>query len=692
MHFVEMRKANRLIGFFIVVTATTLLGSSSSGSTQPLVFNGISIFSVCKDPASREPHVFESMLRWFLENNNRTGAPVGVYLQVDQTNTARMTEFGRIKYYTKIGFRLAPGQLVGCLRVSHPIEIVLHEEINTVRVSIPPLPPAPATQGDYYIGAIRGIPGRPLVMQATSASIEAGRKPLAHETPAVYPSIVRMRTNLFQPVPIPNVTYYGLNHMRILADFSNPSMTRTFKVPDNVTLILASMPGTILTTNRQLTEKLVERIIADGNGYTTFAQKFPGLKHVPIPRFIGGEYQALPPIDKQKAMVTTLETLEQRTAITLCIPDVARGGYLQSKLDFQVYSPGTYCMDSLIKYDTTEFGDPESEASTVDTVNGAGTYVRQSGGSSASSAAGSGGTTSWTRVREVNEMVSQMTTLQAYLLKLAGLHKGEPIRVFAFGCSLFNSADDYRFLYDMMTYRSVNKHVVFTHAQGTRDDIERVGVFLTTSATGIEGEQRACPSPLVAAADVMTPLTEFPPDTDLFGPNAKFADGPIEIADRFKADVPFVDEYPVLETAVFENESLPAIPVGDQDFADTGAPLVLPSVDESEEPLLSPEEALKSKAKAPPPVQTLSLDGSVGTPDEWTEEGSSERDPKRPKMMPKEGLQSTPPPKSKVPAGTPGQPTSGRGRRLPFAPTRKARRSSSSATKRYTRRRRALRF
>lgn len=632
----------------------------------------IEIPVLCKSPLLGHTEMLKALLRTLLTEIQplQAQAPAAagagpaqqmVRLYVDPRNTRAGTEYSRMMYYTTLGFRLRSGIQIRTIiqqPSANPLQAppppavfrVVSHDADPFRVRVVPSTQADdANPVDLYIGSIRSA-GVAIEMIGVVPTIQASL-----DVATAFPHRAQL-------APIPNVTLYdnafpstafvvptraflGYYHMAMLSNFANPAWLRTFRIPPRVTLVLGTMPGSILTLAIGHHILIAQDILRTGGSYSNFTRKFSGFPRVPIETITLAETLALSPYDAGVKASRLLEQVEQRELITLCLRNQdflegvpAEQRQRKTQLDFQVYPPGTHCHDYTMSYNRN------GGAQALDVQSRMGTYVLLGQGGQAATVQ----QVIEAPVDEMNELVGETTTLQAYLLNLARITPGQDITVFVFGCATTADSPAFNATYEILHRRSLNLHMTLDNLAA------KVRPFLT-ELDGTIAPQHVlpfgCPPPQQGGGPEGIDAI-YPPQPDIFDdfayPDPPFE--PIGIMPEESAEplVPKGDEKATLES------TQPLIPTESQLTVDTGL---------DRKP---GDKRFRSLSEFETPSGTESGESSPG--------GTPLRSqPKKPVIE------------------TPAKPTFG-GRRLPSAPTRKARRSSSSSGKRYTRRRRGLRF
>ncbi len=690
---VEGRLGGKLAGFIVL---------SMQNST-------IWVLTVCKDPGIGPYEVLGPLIGYYMAEPDspfNKDAPLienRVFrLWVDPRNTRLGTEYGRILYYTRIGFRLDAPQSIRLLVGEKPDLVTVESHSSPLEVGV--------KKGDStdtaYIGSVRSA-GQALRMTATVNELKKAMTltqfNFPHRTPSPPGEYVVLYSNTYNPdqFPYPDRTYLGYHHMSMLTNFANPNRLRTFKVPPQITLVLVSMPGSILTIASGNHFLIARGILRSTTEYATFVRKFSGFPVVPIETVTTPELIGLQTYRAGIKSCRVLESVEQRELITVCMKptDFAEGVLAQDKvrktqLDYQVYPPNSHCHDFQMAYARSGFGQPNFKGSTLDTLAAMGSYELLNVPTAGMTIADK----DYRVIPELNELVGETTTLQAYLWRMVALPEnvGKNITVFVVGCATIRDVGTHNMTYEILHRRSLNTHITLENLP------MKVLPFLTTpNGTILDVIPMGCPPVQQGGGEEEIPLVQYqyPNQPDIFD----------DFSEADPAYEPVQRPEMLTETSAMGSSSSSSQPSTLETSAEpllVGESQLTVKTEESEEER-SPS-AKRKKVGTPPPESPagdpmsrsstltgnpFSSRGSTTTGDPFSFSSRSSTSTTTP---PHSGPLTQPPPqtpqtpvrgelKQKEPS------TSGHGRRLPSLPTPRVRRSSSSSKKRYTRRQRALR-
>ena len=128
----------------------------------------ITIWSVAKNPAVDFPNAFGVYLENLKIINDFSGYQK-FKLQVDPSNTLRMTEQGRIRLYTSLGFNIDTGTLVETIYPEGNFYFRRHEEGNVGRLYL--MTSADVDEKCDFIGNLKSYKRNPLSMTATREAL-----------------------------------------------------------------------------------------------------------------------------------------------------------------------------------------------------------------------------------------------------------------------------------------------------------------------------------------------------------------------------------------------------------------------------------------------------------------------------------------------------------------------------------------
>lgn len=421
------RKSDRkLVGFFLASTGND---------------NTVDIWSVCKDIDLQVKGVVEFLFQTFARQHGFRQ----IALTVSSENNETMTELGRLLLYSSIGFQLTSGQYVQDV-FGNDLVIVSNRTHDTVNVRN-----TLSEEYDLYIGFLRSPPGHQLTMKASASEIAVGKRELLHIKRKL-PSKVENNFSI-TPFPVPINALLSLYHMNLR---KSGNVLETIKIPNNITLVTFSMPGTTLFGTMSQFQQMVNIILRGPNEYNTFMKKFQGFSSFPIYAIDNATF-----VNNTRLEASLLSTLfmlqfERRRIITKCLG--TEYNRKQTQYDIQTYAPGMTCLNYGMIWDNSE--------SSEDRSLGIGTYSKRSR----------------SRVGELDDLVAEGTTLQAFLQKVHEMNPDVPTTVFLFGCAVVGD-QGYSSFYELSHRRSLNYTVPWAEFP------QSIRSFLTTP--------NGVPSPLV---------------------------------------------------------------------------------------------------------------------------------------------------------------------------------------------------
>ena len=667
---------DELVGFCLLSYIPT--GSSSSSSELPV--KKMDIWTVCKDLQKTNVRGVVNQLMISIAGLPLVDDHTQLFLIVDSRNTPDMTEFGRLTLYTRYGFRLTPQ--FASLLTGEDIAILGHSDPNRVATS---------QFGDVYVGAIQSN-NAPLEMVASGKSLKAGPATLAHMDPLPTPAGVEPTQNNFDQAvfKVPRVSYLSLYHMGMIRRANAPDVLKTFRVPPNVTIVTFTMPGSVSFTSIGQYQTILNQIMQSPDKYTQFVKKFRGYSQFPL-RVID-KATVTSGADNYATTLKIAQILKQfqtRPIVTLCkrpkgtnqppleLPDItvknpttnltlpseftfkasledvqrATSGIYKVQLDIQSYAPGMECFDyqmTVNAFDPVDYTKSSYMAAT-DYFYGSTTLVTVAGQPVRNLYSG------------MTPLLARGTTLEAFAAWVGALNGDVPVTLFVVGCAGVppppgaGTTADFSAFYEIAHRRALNYHLPFDGFPAN------VVEYLTTPIDRPAGSVDDCNS---LFGDVGSEVSLLSP-----GRAGLMSQSTPTSSQRNM----YEDSGPSDESDLLISEGRDAVTPKSlaSEFADGTATLIVG--DRTFD--LTPEQLVQSNG-----IYTITAPQTKGR---FQPGGASSSEAAN-------SVDATLVIGETEIVGRYSESTSG-GRRLPSLPTRRAKRSSSSSKKGYTRRRRALR-
>jgi hypothetical protein len=451
------------------------------GDTNQLV----DIWSVAKNPQIAFPNAFQRFLRAFLEVNTTL---TRVYLTVGTDNTVTMTEQGRLRLYTSLGFLIQGAQTVQLIYPdSGPLWVDSHTAANRGELLL-------SSGGNRYCSFLGNIQssGAPIVMMATREDLQenhsftlgfadslrgrsaylynASRTSLTEEPNKLTDNEsipIATPTNVL--VPIKALYHMGLQNYKSRTNPGN-SFIQSFTVPNDFLIFTVTSPGSYLYIRQGEIERFTRSILQELANPLQAASLIRNNKSTqkhPIVNLVSeASYREslLTPtttqaLCKKQTMAglfaaKIMEQLGRQPIFEFQLPPGTPGGASQFQLDFQLFGPGMKLFNYIMTRSNTSGSDLANNFGTyrINTSTTPSTFTQNTGDGAFTNRLG--------KLRNYLDFIRASYPVAASGAAAAaagaGPAPGPTYFLFLFGCSgLQSAANQYDLLYELSHRRSV---------------------------------------------------------------------------------------------------------------------------------------------------------------------------------------------------------------------------------------------
>lgn len=475
-------------GTTIIMMAIVVFCTSEEGESV------IDIWTVAKNPKINYKNAFERFLKE-IKNLGEKYSTVGIFaLEVKRENTIQMTEQGRLRLYSSLGFSILSKTPVEMIYPPKQTEVVLHDTVSPGRLVLyKENKSTMVVENDYevFLGNIKSIEGKAIPMRALRDSMGIPRDIyLGHassfkgETALLYDEdynvedvALNIKKNGKVPVdefqkndtlvPIRCSYHMGIGMGNEGVPFPN-TYVNTFQVPDDFIIVSFTSPGSILYTSyyeqKYLTETLSEKFMENIDTFNRFIELNKSTANFPIYNI--QSHSTLESIFRSnnttKQLNGTLmnsilvDSLGRQPIYEFQI-DSPKTQYKKYQIDLQIYTGGMYMINNTLSRETNDAlysggrSPVNKKQATIDsTIMNLGTF----------------NVISKERYDDTpfvnNQTLIPENTISAYLqhmksiLPLQGNNAGkQKYLVFLFGCSALDTQEQYETLYELSHRRSI---------------------------------------------------------------------------------------------------------------------------------------------------------------------------------------------------------------------------------------------
>ena len=441
----------------------------------------VDIWSVAKNPQIAFPNAFQRFLRAFLETHTTI---TRLYLTVGTDNTVTMTEQGRLRLYTSLGFLIQGAQNVQLIYPdSGPLWVDSHSRENRGELVLS----SGGNRVCSFLGNIQSS-GTPIVMMATREDLQENhsftlgfadslRGRSAYLYNASRTSLTETPNKLTDNESIPIATptnvlvpIKALYHMGLqnYASRTNPgnSFIQSFTVPNDFLIFTVTSPGSYLYVAPAVIERFTQNILQELANPIQAASLIRNnkstQKHPIVNLYSEESYReslltpTIPqsPLCKKQTMAglfsaKIMEQLGRQPIFEFQLPPGTPGREKKFQLDFQLFGPGMKLFNYIMTRSDTNRFDLASNFGTYDinTSTTPSTFTQNTGDGTFTNRSST--------LRNYLDFIRASYPVAAPAAVGAGAPAGPTYFLFLFGCSGLQSANQYDLLYELSHRRSV---------------------------------------------------------------------------------------------------------------------------------------------------------------------------------------------------------------------------------------------